>query len=75
MKNKLKFVALFAANLFLIGACNAGCADITTHVGGRDRVVAITSNSGGPDTIGHVNGNGDVTHPCGTQVGSGQNQQ
>ncbi len=73
MKKKLRLLIMFGCNLFFIAACSAACNDVTTHVGGKNRLV-IVSTPGQPDTYTHVNGNGDATHPCGTTI-HGQIQQ
>ena len=72
MQKKILSLLVVSCSI-LIFSCSEECTT-TTHVGGRDRPVMIVNSSGGNVGIYTTNGNGDVTHPCETSVGIGQNQ-
>lgn len=72
MKNKFRSMLFIRYSAVFIMACAAGCVNNTTHVGYRNKAIIIINDSGGEDIIRVSDNNGNVVHPCGITVESGE---
>lgn len=68
---KKKLLSLIIASSIFILACSEECT-VTTHIGRRDTPVMVINADGSNGGMIVTDANGDVTHPCGTSIGTTQ---